>query len=94
MDSWLMDGSAVFCGLWILIYLSLMYTGRHLPLFHEFVVSEPKRWPKLSIVVPACNEEEHIEQAAKTLIAQDYPELEIILVNDRSRIIPGRSLIG
>ena len=84
MDFWLLIFSAVFCVLWILIYLFLMYTGRNLPLFHKIVVSEPRHWPKLSIIIPACNEEQHIEQAAKTLITQDYPELEIILVNDRS----------
>jgi len=84
MDMWLMIFSAVFCSLWIFIYLFLMYTGRNLTFFHNLVVTSPKLWPKLSIIVPACNEEQHIEQAVQTLIAQDYPELEIILVNDRS----------
>ena len=35
-------------------------------------------------VIPACNEEESIEQAVKQLIAQDYPHFEVIVVNDRS----------
>lgn len=84
MNMWLLVYAGLFCSLWIFIYLSLMYTGRSLPLFHKLEVSEPKVWPTLSIIVPACNEAQHIEQAAKTIIAQDYPELEIILVNDRS----------
>lgn len=84
MDMWLLVCVGLFCSLWILIYLSLMYTGLSLPFFDKFKFNAPATWPKLSIVIPACNEEQHIEQAAKTIIAQDYPELEIILVNDRS----------
>ncbi len=84
MDVLLLVYEMVFCSIWIMIYLSLMYTGRKLPLFEKFVVIAPQVWPKLSIIVPVCNEAEHIEQAARSLIAQNYPELEIILVNDRS----------
>lgn len=38
----------------------------------------------VSIVVAARNEERHIEAALGTLLAQDYPELEVIVVDDRS----------
>ncbi|AET67430.1 glycosyl transferase [Desulfosporosinus orientis DSM 765] len=41
-------------------------------------------YPPLSVIIPACNEEESIEQAVTQLISQDYPSLEIVLVNDRS----------
>lgn len=41
-------------------------------------------YPALSVIIPACNEEESIEQAVRQLIGQDYPDLEVIVVNDRS----------
>jgi glycosyltransferase involved in cell wall biosynthesis len=40
--------------------------------------------PCVSIIVPARNEEETIEQALNTLLALDYDNYEVIAVNDRS----------
>jgi glycosyltransferase involved in cell wall biosynthesis len=40
--------------------------------------------PSVSIIVPARNEEETIEQALATLLALDYDNYEVIAVNDRS----------
>ncbi len=44
----------------------------------------PSGNPKLSIIVPARNEEETIEQALTTLLSLDYDNYEVIAVNDRS----------
>jgi len=38
----------------------------------------------VSIIVPAKDEEANIAAALETLLAQDYPEIEIIVVDDRS----------
>ena len=40
--------------------------------------------PRVSIIVPARNEEATIEQALNTLLALDYDNYEVIAVNDRS----------
>ncbi len=40
--------------------------------------------PRVSVIMPACNEEDNIEQAVMSLLAQIYGNLEIIVVNDRS----------
>lgn len=44
----------------------------------------PSGNPRVSIIVPARNEEETIEQALYTLLALDYGNYEVIAVNDRS----------
>ncbi len=44
----------------------------------------PSGNPRVSIIVPARNEEDVMEQALNTLLALDYDNYEIIAVNDRS----------
>jgi glycosyltransferase involved in cell wall biosynthesis len=44
----------------------------------------PKGEPRVSIIVPARNEEEHIRETLVQLLALDYSNYEIIAVNDRS----------
>jgi glycosyltransferase involved in cell wall biosynthesis len=38
----------------------------------------------VSVIIPACDEEETIRAAMESLLAVDYPDLEILAVNDRS----------
>ena len=44
----------------------------------------PNGDPKVSIIVPARNEEEHIRETLTRLLALEYSNYEIIAVNDRS----------
>jgi glycosyltransferase involved in cell wall biosynthesis len=44
----------------------------------------PSGNPRVSVIVPARNEEETIEQALRTLLVLDYDNYEVIAVNDRS----------
>jgi cellulose synthase/poly-beta-1,6-N-acetylglucosamine synthase-like glycosyltransferase len=44
----------------------------------------PQGNPRVSIIVPACNEEETIEQGLTQLLGLDYDNYEIIAVDDRS----------
>ena len=45
---------------------------------------DPKSLPKLSVIVPARDEGAGIRACLNSLAAQEYPGLEVILVNDRS----------
>ena len=54
----------------------------------------PSGNPRVSIIVPARNEEETIEQALRTLLALDYDNYEVIAVNDRSTDRTGEIMEG
>lgn len=44
----------------------------------------PDPAPKVTVLVPARNEEESIGACLETLAAQDYPNFEVVLIDDRS----------
>jgi chlorobactene glucosyltransferase len=44
-----------------------------------------KRFPKVSILVPARDEEHNLEECLRCLLALDYPDYEIVVIDDRSR---------
>lgn len=46
--------------------------------------SAPPSWPKVSVVVPARDEMATLEKATRSKLESDYPNLEIVLVDDRS----------
>ncbi len=68
-------------GLLVYLYLGFVYTI-------AFLSKEDERsWdktPKVSIIVPAYNEEENIGETLESLLALDYPDFEIIVVDDGS----------
>jgi cellulose synthase/poly-beta-1,6-N-acetylglucosamine synthase-like glycosyltransferase len=43
-----------------------------------------KRWPSVSILIPAFNEQELILDAIQGALAQDYPDFEVIVLDDGS----------
>jgi chlorobactene glucosyltransferase len=45
----------------------------------------PERWPRVSILVPARNEEAVLASCLESLLKLDYPEFDILLVDDDSR---------
>jgi hopene-associated glycosyltransferase HpnB len=45
---------------------------------------EPASTPKVSIIVPARNESRIVAQSLQSLLNQDYPDFEIILIDDHS----------
>lgn len=43
-----------------------------------------KKWPRVSILIPARNEEKRIRPLLESLLLQDYPNYEILVLDDRS----------
>jgi chlorobactene glucosyltransferase len=52
------------------------------------------RWPTVSVVIPARNEESSIERTVRSQLSQDYPSFEVIVVDDRSSDRTGAILAG
>lgn len=46
---------------------------------------DPTVWPRISVIVAAKDEEPNVPAALSGLLASDYPNLEVVFVNDRSR---------
>ena len=84
----------LFCSIWCLIFVRAMQTIRGVRLFEREDPPEPERWPKLSIVIAACNEADTIEHAIVTLLEQDYPDMETVLIDDRSTDDTGKIVDG
>ncbi len=76
--------AALGCLFWILTGLGWYRGIRRIPVLGD--VAEPlDRYPSLSVVLPARDEERAVGESVASLIAQDYPgELEVIAVDDRS----------
>ena len=61
----------------------LAYTGRLIKFLRDLPVPAGPL-PKVSIIVPARNEERNIAEALTSLLNLDYPDYELLVVNDRS----------
>lgn len=71
----------------VLINLVFAFRSQHIAFNSRFAleaVPPPKVAPDVSIIVPARNEARQIEQCVRSLLAQDYPHFEVIVVDDRS----------
>ena len=69
---------------WVFQVLCVVWSVRYVPRLEQLSPREPEHWAKLSLIIPACNEADTIEAATRTRLASDYPNLEVILIDDRS----------
>lgn len=86
-------------GIWLawcilLGLIALVWASRHLdisrarreqvPLSANAYPGPPKNPPRVSVLIAAKDEEANIETAVRTMLDQDYPDFELIVINDRS----------
>ena len=83
---------------WIFLFLFSIRAYLHTPKViskHSYLTNEPSsprknknnresNLPFLSIIIPARNEQDNIERCIISLLHQDYPDFEVILVDDNS----------
>ncbi|MGQ9803534.1 MAG: glycosyltransferase [Anaerolineae bacterium] len=72
-------GIAVFLGILLLIALVNLLALRRLGTYPP-----PPRFPRVSILLPARNEEAVIGECVRSLLAQDYPDFEVLVLDDGS----------
>ena len=68
---------------WIVLIKSMIITFQKTPVLDKFKKIEHDQ-PKVSIILPARNEEKFIDKCLNSLVNQDYPNYEIIAINDSS----------
>ncbi len=71
------------CGTWIFLIKSMRDSFRLTPYLDKFE-NTSKDTPKVSIILPARNEQDYIERCLDSLIKQDYGNYEIIVIDDSS----------
>jgi len=71
------------CGAWIFLIKSMTDSFRLTPYLDKFE-NTSKSVPKVSIILPARNEEKFIGKCLDSLIKQDYENYEIIVIDDSS----------
>lgn len=80
------------CSLSVLASLVLIIENRFIPALSALSPRPASQWPSISFIIPACNEEETVREALMTFRDLDYPNYEIVAINDRSTDDTGRIL--
>ena len=78
---------AIICSIFFSWIYFLIYTIKFLtevPKLQSFKTSKNMVFPKVSVILPARNEEKYIQKCLKTLVEQDYSYYEIVVINDSS----------
>ncbi|PWB74798.1 MAG: hypothetical protein C3F07_06960 [Anaerolineales bacterium] len=79
--TWLILSTVLFLGGSIIIYW--LHNQYHLDIAVE-PAPPPSNAPLISVCIPARNEERNIRACVEAALAQDYPNLEVIVLDDRS----------
>jgi glycosyltransferase involved in cell wall biosynthesis len=72
------------CALALVELTVFVVRARHIRTLSSLDAPVPASWPRVSVIVPARDEADVIGPALRTRLHDDYPDLEIIVVDDRS----------
>lgn len=81
---WLFWLALATLAIYAVIAVDVFIGSRKLRFLRDVPTTLPERPPRVSLIAAARNEERNIAAAVRSLLKLDYPELELILVNDRS----------
>jgi glycosyltransferase involved in cell wall biosynthesis len=77
---------------WITYGIVVAYGDLRLPWLEDYAPARDESCPPISLIFAARDEQEKLAAALATLVAIDYPRLEIVAVDDRSSDATGRIL--
>ena len=75
---------AAFCCLWVFQAVLVFRNLSQIRDLAKLTPPEPARWPRVSTITPARNEATDIAASLESRLADGYPDLEVIVVDDRS----------
>ena len=84
MEVFLFSLSLVILFFWASFGIELFRGNRSITFLRDVSPFGELPIPRVSIVIPARDEERKIGNALQSILAQDYQDLEIIVINDRS----------
>jgi glycosyltransferase involved in cell wall biosynthesis len=81
---WLAATALQLVGAVIILFVTTynIYKTRHLPLLEHY---SDKELPTITIAIPARNETEDLQECLRTILSNDYPKLEVIVLDDCSQ---------
>jgi chlorobactene glucosyltransferase len=71
-------------GVWMYFLMYMTKSFWQSPMLDSFDRTKVSRFPKVSVILPARNERRYIAHCLDSLLGQDYPNFEIIAINDSS----------
>jgi glycosyltransferase involved in cell wall biosynthesis len=71
-------------GVWMYFLMYMTKSFWQSPMLDSFDRTKVSRSPKVSVILPARNERCYIARCLDSLLGQDYPNFEIIAINDSS----------
>ena len=82
---------AAVAGAWAFLLRSMVESFRRSPVMRG---ADARDTPKVSVILPARNEQQFIGKCLESLRAQDYPDYEIVCVDDSSEDETGAIIAG
>jgi chlorobactene glucosyltransferase len=71
-------------GVWMYFLTYMTKSFWQSPMLESFDRTRVSHFPKVSVILPARNERRYITRCLNSLLGQDYPNFEIIAINDSS----------
>src|SRR3990172_1037239 len=83
---WIVTGAlAVMAAFWLVILVDfLAHLGHYRFVEPTALPGDPPTWPLVTVIVPARDEEAHVERCLESLLGQQYANFRVFLVDDQS----------